>query len=120
MAVVAHHVPGGAHPQYRIGNLSVQPGEDPVEVRAQIGLPKRRPRREGALKTMLQELGTFPADMHIVLVTNAFEDNVTELVSEQVVVPSPWCNATFQDRLCIPWKPSRYFAISALAAAIAS
>lgn len=69
------------------------------------GSEHAREKVEKSLNGTLGEIRQWAVDATIVLVTNEYNTNVSSQVSHQVVTGrEPWCNATFQFKLCMPWE----------------
>jgi len=67
-----------------------------------------RAKAEKSLRKTLGEIYSWPVESTIVLVSNEYNENVSGLVSQQVVTGrEPSCNSTFQFKLCMPWEAIR-------------
>mmetsp|Transcript_52396 Transcript_52396/g.136452 ORF Transcript_52396/g.136452 Transcript_52396/m.136452 type:complete len:385 (+) Transcript_52396:3-1157(+) len=69
------------------------------------GSEHAREKVEKSLNRTLGEIHSWFVESTIVLVTNEYNENISSVVSQQVVTGNePWCNATFQFKFCMPWE----------------
>lgn len=60
--------------------------------------------REGGLRRTLDALSSLAVPVKILLVSNVAQPNVADLVSEQILRPTPQCGPAYQNGWCMGWE----------------